>query len=113
MSAPEGDIGQQTSTLAFTARGLRFRPVTESAGEEWLSVPQAAKLLGLQLNTLHALIDRGDLAADILPPGKKSTGRRRAIRISREAIGDYLERARVKPGDLRHLHPEWTWERYG
>lgn len=26
---------------------------------------------------------------------------------------DYLERARVKPGELRHLHPNWTWERYG
>lgn len=58
---------------------------------EWLSDPQAAKLLGLQL---HALIDRGDLVAEIVP-------------------ADFLERVRVKPRELRHLHPEWTWERYG
>ena len=84
-----------------------------TSGGEWLSGPQAAKLLGLQLHTLHALIDRGELSADVIPPGNKSTGRRRSIRIQREAVDDFLERARVKPGELRHLHPNWSWERYG
>lgn len=84
-----------------------------TSGEDRLSGPQAAKLLGLQLHTLHALIDRGELAADIVPPGDRSTGRRRAIRVRREAIDDFLERARVKPGELRHLHPTWSWEWYG
>ena len=85
-----------------TASGgdLRFTVVAETTGEESLSGPQAAELLGLQLNTLQALIDRGELAADILPPGKRSRRGRRAIRISREAIGDYLQRGRDQPGEV-------------
>ena len=75
-------------------------------GGEWLSGPQAAKLLGLQLQTLHALIDRGELAADVVPPGNKSTGRRRSIRIRREVLDDFIEQSRVRPGELRHLHPD-------
>ena len=70
-----------------------------------MSAPEAARRLGLQLHTVHALIDRGELAAEIVPPGKRSTGRRRDIRISREALDDYIERARVNPGDLAHLYP--------
>jgi hypothetical protein len=27
-------------------------------------------------------------------------------------LDDYIERARIKPGELRHLHPEWEWDRY-
>ena len=92
---------------------LRSVAVAESSREEWLSGPQAAKLLGIELHTLHALINRGELAVDIAPPGKRNTGRRRDYRIRRQAIDDYLERARVKPGELRHLHPHWSWERYG
>ena len=77
-----------------------------------MTPPAVAKRLGLRLRTVHALIERGDLAAEIVPPGKRATGRRRAIRFSREALDDYIERARVKPGELRHLHPNWSWERY-
>ena len=74
-------------------------------GDEWLSGPQAAKLLGIQLHTLHALINRGEPAVEIAPPRKRNTGRRSDFRIHREAIDDFLERARVKPGELRHPAP--------
>ena len=79
---------------------------------DWLSAPEAATLLGLQLHTLHALIDRGELVAKVTRPDDRPT-RRRRIRIRRQAVDDFIERARVKPGELRHLHPNWTWERYG
>ena len=85
----------------------------EAAGEEWITPPKVAEMLGLKHRTIHALIDRGELRAEIVPPGKRGTGRRRAIRIRRQDVDDFIERARVKPGDLRHLHPEWKWERYG
>lgn len=37
---------------------------------------------------------------------------RRRIRIRRQEVNAWIERSRVKPGDLRHLHPE-TLDRYG
>lgn len=45
-------------------------------------------------------------STDVLPK------RRHSIRFRRQAVDGYLERARVKPGDPRHLHPSWTWARY-
>ena len=44
--------------------------------------------------TLHALIDRGELAAEVTRPDDRPR-RRRKIRIRRQAVDDYLERARV------------------
>lgn len=77
---------------------------------DWITAPVAARLLGLQLRTLYALVDSGELAAKITTPlGPK---RRRSVRLSRQAIHDYIERARIRPGELRHLHPNWQ-ERYG
>lgn len=93
---------------------LLFGAVAESPGcDDWISVPQAGRLLGLQFHTIHRLIRSGELPADfVLPyPGPKS--RRRAIRIRRRDVEEFIERARIQPGELRHLHPEWTWERYG
>ena len=31
---------------------------------------------------------------------------RRSFHLTSKDVDEYLERARVKPGDLRHLHPE-------
>ena len=76
--------------------------------EEWITPPRVAEWLGLRLRTVHALIDRGELPAEII------VGRgRRNIRVRRRDVDDYLDRARVKPGELRHLHPHWSWKRYG
>ena len=70
-----------------------------------------AKRLGVQQNTVYALVDAGELVAEItVPSGPK---RRRSVRIRRGAVDDYIKRARIRPGELRHLHENWTWERYG
>lgn len=76
--------------------------------EEWITPPRVAERLGLRLRTVHGLIERGELPAEII------MGRgRRNIRVRRQDVDDYLDRARVKPGELRHLHPHWSWERHG
>ena len=84
---------------------LRSVAVAGNPSDEWLTGPQAAKRLGLELHTVHALIDSGELAAEVLPPGQRSTGRRRTIRIRRKAIDDFVERARIRPGELGHRVP--------
>ena len=74
-----------------------------TSGDEWMTAPAVAKWLGLQLHTIYALVDAGDLSAEItVPPGPK---RRRSVRIPRSAVEDFLDRARIKPGDLAHLVP--------
>lgn len=77
-----------------------------------MSAPEAARRLGVQLHTLHGMIDRGELPAEVVRADDRPK-RRRSIRVRRQDVGDFIERARVKPGELRHLHPNWSWERYG
>jgi excisionase family DNA binding protein len=85
-------------------RDQHYDAAVSLAGDDWMSVPQTAKLLGLQLHTVRMLIDRGELPAEfVLPyPGPKS--RRRAIRLRRQDVYDYIKRSRVKPGELRGLY---------
>ena len=87
-------------------------PVRSLPGEDWLSVPQAAKLLGVQMATLRALIDRGDLPAEFVLPYPGPKRRRRAIRVRRQDVCDYIDRSRVKPGDLRGLYVAASGGRY-
>jgi len=72
--------------------------------EDWIGAPEAARLLGLELRTVHALISKGELQAVILPSSRPEP-RRRSIRLRRQDVGDYIDRARVKPGTLSHLFP--------
>ena len=84
---------------------LRSLAVAKTAGDEWMTAPAVAKLLGVRQNTVYALVDAGELVAEItIPPGPK---RRRSVRIPRRAVDDYIERARIRPGELRHLHENW------
>lgn len=78
-------------------------------GDYWITAPAAARLLGLQLHTVYRLIDDGKLHAE---QGAKTVwkrngrvGERRSVRLRRQDVDDYLERARVRPGQLRHLYP--------
>ena len=61
---------------------------------------------------MYALIERGELHAEVIYPNARPR-QRRSFHLTRRAVDDFIERARVKPGELRHLHPNWTWERYG
>ena len=77
----------------------------EAAGDDWIMAPEAARLLGVQLRTVHHMIDRGELAAEVTYPTARPRTRRR-IRIRRQEVNDCIERSRVTPGHLRHLYPQ-------
>ena len=65
-------------------------------GDDWLGVPALAKELGVTLRTVYAILDSGDI------PSYKI---RRVIRIKRADVDAYLERVKVRPGELAHLYP--------
>lgn len=68
-----------------------------------MGVRGAAALLGVTNKTVYVLIDEGELQAEITwPDGPK---RRRVIRIHPAAVADYLDRARVRPGEFGDLYP--------
>jgi excisionase family DNA binding protein len=77
--------------------------VPEPTGDTWITVPVAARLLGLELHTVYDAIDRGELQAEVTMPDPPK--RRRSVRLRRQDVDDFVERARVKPGELRHLYP--------
>lgn len=64
---------------------------------EWLGTTAAAKRLGIAPATLYRLIDAGDLRAYRIG---------RVVRLRAHDIDDWLERQRIKPGSLGHLHSE-------
>lgn len=88
----------------------------ESNGDDWITVPTAARLLGLQLHTVYRLIDAGDLqgeqAATTVWKRNGQVGKRRSVRLRRRHVADYIDRARIKPGELLHLYRPATGERY-
>lgn len=63
---------------------------------EWLSIPQAAKRLGVGTPLVYRSINTGQLAAWRFG---------RVFRTTTEAVDAFLETARVQPGDLNHLMP--------
>ena len=81
-----------------------------TGGGEWISTVAAARLLGLTHRSVLALIERGELDAEVSRP-TGPTGRR-LIRLRRGAIDDFVNRARVKPGDLVALYPPPSGGRY-
>ena len=73
--------------------------------DDEITVPEAAKLLGLVPRTVRDMINRGELHAEVDRPADLPK-HRRAIRLRRRDVDDFLERARVRPGELTHLHDE-------
>lgn len=65
--------------------------------DEWMGTVEAAGYLGIVLRTLYRVIDR-----DQIPAYKFG----RVIRLRRADVDAYVERHRVKPGDLAHLYPD-------
>lgn len=57
---------------------------------EWLSTAQAAAILGINTRTLYRLIDAGDVPAYRIG---------RVIRLQRAHVLDYIESARITPGE--------------
>lgn len=60
----------------------------------WKSASAAAKHIGVSLTKLYQLVNDGELVAY-----KPS----RSLRFQVDDLDDYLERKKVKPGDLDHL----------
>jgi excisionase family DNA binding protein len=95
--------------LPGASKFASYDPAVPAADDE-ITVAAAGKLLGLSQHALEALIERGELEAEVTLP-TRTRGHRR-IRIRRSAVDDFLERARVKPGELAHLYPACSAERY-
>lgn len=88
----------------------------ESNGDDWITAPTAARLLGVQLHTVYRLIDSGELQCEqaITTVWKRNgrVGKRRSVRLRRRHVAEYIDHARVKPGQLRHLSKPATGEQY-
>ena len=72
-------------------------------GEDWITVPTAAKLLGLRPETVRQMIENGELGG-VETYGVRMNGRpkrRRSFRLTRQDVDAFVERARVRPGELR------------
>jgi excisionase family DNA binding protein len=78
-----------------TTAALRSATV-KSTGEDWLGVPALARELGVTATTLYRLLDSGELPAYKIG---------RVIRIRRSDVQPFLQRVKIKPGELRHLYP--------
>lgn len=78
----------------------------QATRDEWLSVPQVVGQLGLTMHTVRTLIEHGRLGADVVLPYPGPKTRRRAIRARRQEVHEFIERARIKPGELTHLYPD-------
>jgi excisionase family DNA binding protein len=62
----------------------------------WMSTGEVAEYLGVNTRTLYRMIDVGDLPAYKLG---------RVIRLQESDVVAFVERSRIKPGSLDHLHP--------
>jgi excisionase family DNA binding protein len=103
------------SIAGRTAPGKRptLRRVVGRKGtdEDWITVQTAAKLLGLRPETVRHMIENGELGG-VETYGVRMNGgpkRRRSFRLTRQDVDAFLERARVRPGDLRGPIPPRHW----
>lgn len=68
----------------------------EDMQTEWISTAVASERLGIGLRTLYRLIDGGEL------PAYKFG---RVIRLRSNEVEEFVQRSRIKPGQLEHLYP--------
>ena len=117
-----GDIPGMPGVGRVLRRNAADRPgayhlgaMPELNGDDWITVPTAARLLGLQLHTVYRLIHSGELQgeqrATTVWKRNGRVGRRRSVRLRRQHVAEYIDRARIKPGELRHLYAPETGER--
>jgi excisionase family DNA binding protein len=65
----------------------------------WLSTKEAARRLGITTRTLYRLIDSGQI------PAYKFG---RVIRLQAEEVDQFIDAARIEPGELEHLYADTT-----
>lgn len=61
----------------------------------WMGTTEACAYLGIKLRTLYRRIDLGEIPAYKMG---------RVLRVRAADLDEFLERARVRPGDLTHLY---------
>ena len=66
-----------------------------SAADEWVSAEQAGRYLGGSRRLTYELVARGELSALRWP-----------VRVRRSELERYVERSRLRPGELRHLRQD-------
>jgi excisionase family DNA binding protein len=65
----------------------------------WVSTKEAARRLGITTRTLYRLIDSGQI------PAYKFG---RVIRLQAEEVDQFIDSARIEPGELEHLYADTT-----
>lgn len=70
---------------------------TDHTAIDWLSSKDAASRLGITVRTLYRLIDAGDLPAYRFG---------RVIRLQGAEVDAFIDRSRIRPGELEHLYPD-------
>ena len=66
-------------------------------GDDWLSIADVCKILGVGNRTLYRMIDQ-----ELVPAYKMG----RVLRLRREEVDAFIANSAVKRGDLRHLYPD-------
>lgn len=78
-----------------------------SDGDEELTTHTAAEMLGVTVVTVRRLVEAGELG-QVRTYGTRANGRpsrRRSFELTRKDVEEFLDRTRVKPGELSHLYP--------
>lgn len=63
----------------------------------WLGTKETADRLGLTVRTVYRVVDGGELPCYRFG---------RVLRFKQHEVDEFIERARVNPGELAHLFPE-------
>lgn len=68
--------------------------------DDWLSVQEAADALGLHYRTVWRMVREGELSST-----REDSTQGRPYRVRRADVDAFIERSKVKPGELAHLRP--------
>jgi excisionase family DNA binding protein len=82
---------------AQTPRQTGKVAVVNTDETDWLSTQEAARRLGITPRTLYRFIDHGELPAYRFG---------RVIRLRGHEVEDFINKSRIRPGELEHLYPE-------
>ena len=62
-----------------------------TGGDDGITVPEAARLHGMAVHSAYALIERGELHAEVVQLSARPR-QRRSFRLTRRDVDDFLER---------------------
>ncbi len=83
------------SEAGASEAGASEADASEGGAAVWLNTREASARLGMTLQTLYRFIDEGELVAYKFG---------RVIRLKQRDVDSFIERCRIQPGELDHLH---------